>query len=56
MVSTIIYRYRDIGCNLGPTILYLDNDSLIQLSVDYSGNHKKSKHYLMRINFLIELA
>ncbi len=37
-----------------PTTLYADNKSLIILATKYSGNHKKVKHYLARINFMIE--
>jgi hypothetical protein len=37
-----------------PTIVFADNASMIAVAEDFSGNHKKVKHYLTRINFLIE--
>ena len=40
---------------LEPTIVFADNSSMITLAQDFSGNHKRVKHYLRRINFLIEL-
>ena len=37
-----------------PTVLYADNKSMITLCTEYSGNHKRVKHYLNRINFMLE--
>lgn len=37
-----------------PTIIFADNSSMITLASDFSGNHKRVKHYLIRINFLLE--
>jgi hypothetical protein len=34
--------------------MFTDNASMITLANDYSGNHKRVKHYLTRINFMIE--
>jgi hypothetical protein len=33
---------------------YADNMSMITLATDFSGNHKRVKHNITRINFLIE--
>jgi hypothetical protein len=37
-----------------PTLVFADNASMITLAEDYSGNHKRVKHFLTRVNFLIE--
>jgi hypothetical protein len=37
-----------------PTLVFADNASMITLAEDYSGNHKRVKHYLTRVNFMIE--
>lgn len=39
---------------LQPTVIFADNSSMITLASDFSGNHKRVKHYLNRINFLME--
>ena len=39
---------------LDPTVVYADNASMITLAEAYSGNHKRVKHYLVRINYMIE--
>jgi hypothetical protein len=39
---------------LHPTTLYVDNTSLITLASKYSGNAKRVKHFLVRVNFMIE--
>lgn len=54
-----ILWFRDLLAELGlaqlqPTILLSDSKSMIQLAEDYSGNHKRVKHYIVRINFLLE--
>jgi hypothetical protein len=54
----IVY-FRAILTELGfvqlqPTILYVDNASLITLATKFSGNVKAVKHYMMRINYMIE--
>jgi hypothetical protein len=50
---------RDLLTEIGfpqtePTPIYVDNASLITLASEYSGNHKRVKHFLVRLNFLIE--
>jgi hypothetical protein len=37
-----------------PMIIYEDNLSAIHLATQLSGNHKRTKHYLVRIGFLLE--
>jgi hypothetical protein len=37
-----------------PLIIYEDNLSAIQLATQFSGNHRRTKHYLVRIGFLME--
>ena len=54
----IVY-FRGLLAELGfpqtePTPLYLDNKSLITLAQQFSGNHKRCKHFLARINYMIE--
>ena len=54
-----ILWFRDILAEIGlpqeaPTVLYVDNASLITLASAFSGNHKRVKHFLVRLNFLIE--
>ena len=39
---------------LHPTILYANNKSMITLCSEYSGNHKRVKHFLNRINYMLE--
>jgi hypothetical protein len=36
------------------TPLYVDNKSLITLAQQFSGNHKRCKHFLARVNYMIE--
>ena len=38
---------------LESTVLYADNKSMVTLCTEYSGNHKRAKHYLNRINFML---
>ena len=38
----------------GPTTLYADNLSMITLCSDFSGNHKRTKHFLGQINFMLD--
>ena len=38
----------------GPTTIYADNASMIILAEHFSGNHSRIKHFMCRINFLIE--
>jgi len=54
----IIY-FRDILKELGyeqlqPTTLYMDNKSAIILGQDMTCEHKKARHYMARLQFLIE--
>jgi hypothetical protein len=54
-----IMWFRSVLDQLGfpqvqPTTMFADNASMIAVAEDFSGNHKKVKHYLTRINFLIE--
>jgi hypothetical protein len=37
-----------------PTLMFADNASMISLAEDFSGNHKRVKHFLTRVNFMIE--
>ena len=37
-----------------PTTIFADNTSMITLAEKFSGNHSKVKHFMLRINFLIE--
>jgi hypothetical protein len=39
---------------LSPTVLFIDNKSAISLAQAFSGNHKKVRHYMARLRFLIE--
>jgi hypothetical protein len=46
---------KDLGFpQVEPTLMFTDNASMITLANDYSGNHKRVKHYLTRINFMID--
>ena len=36
------------------TIILADSLPMIKLAEDYSGNHRRVKHYITRINFLME--
>jgi hypothetical protein len=53
--------FRDLLEEIGfpqeePTPVCVDNESLITLASDFSGNHKRVKHFLVRLNFLIDLV
>jgi hypothetical protein len=53
------FRLRAILEELGfpqlmPTTLYVDNLSMITLASKFSGNTKRVKHFLVRINYMIE--
>jgi hypothetical protein len=57
-VKEIIW-FRDLLSELGfpqtqPTTVFADNASMITLAEHFSGNHAKVKHFMLRINFLIE--
>ena len=54
-----IMWFRELLGELGfpqlePTLMFADNASMITLANDFSGNHKRVKHYMTRINFMIE--
>ncbi len=54
----IIY-FRNALAELGFPIelsspLWVDNKSLIELATRFSGNHKRVRHFLVRIHFLVE--
>ena len=54
-----IMFFRDLLEELGypqlePTTLWVDNMSLITLATAFSGSTKNVKHYMMRVNFVIE--
>ena len=34
--------------------MFADNASMITLAKDFSGNYKRVKHYMTRINYMIE--
>jgi hypothetical protein len=45
----------DLGfAQLEPTVMFSDSASMITLASNYSGNHKRVKHYITRVNFMIE--
>jgi hypothetical protein len=57
-VKYIIY-FRDVLNELGfpqlhSTPVYIDNDSLLIFATKFSGSQKRVKHFLTRLNFLIE--
>ena len=57
-VKEIIW-FRGLLAELGfpqtqPTTIYADNASMITLAEHFSGNHSKVKHFMTRVNFLIE--
>lgn len=57
-VKEIIW-FRELLAELGfhqtqPTTVYADNASMITLAEHFSGNHSKVKHFMLRVNFLIE--
>ena len=58
LTKHVIWYYtllQEIGFDVSnPAWLGEDNASLITLVRHYSGNHKRVKHFLMKINFLIE--
>ena len=37
-----------------PTPLYTDNKSLIALATKYSGNHKRVRHFVTKVNFMVQ--
>lgn len=39
---------------LEPTMVYCDNASTITMAHDFSGNYKRVKHYMVRVNFMLE--
>ena len=54
----IIY-FRNVLTELGfpinsPSSIRVDNKSLIELATRFSGNHKRVRHFLVRIHFLME--
>ena len=54
-----IMWFRSLMAEIGfpqtePTPMYVDNASMIALATAYSGNHKRVKHFLVRLNFLID--
>ena len=56
--KNIIY-FRNVLAELGfpltsPSPLWVDNKSLIELATRFSGNHKRVRHFLVRIHFLME--
>jgi len=54
-----IIWFRELLSEIGfpqaaPTTIWVDNASLITLASEFSGNHKRVKHFLVRLNFLID--
>ena len=46
--------FDQLGFNQdGPTTLYTDNASLVTLATEYSGNHKRVRHFVTRLNWMI---
>jgi hypothetical protein len=37
-----------------PTTLFSDNKSMITLATKYSGNHKRIRHFMTKVNFMIQ--
>jgi histone deacetylase 1/2 len=60
LTKNVIWYYmvlKEIGFDTSnPATVFEDNGSLISLVKHYSGNHKRVKHFLLQINFLIESA
>ena len=57
--SKYVTYFRDLLSELGypqvrPTKIWVDNMSLITLATKFSGSTKNVKHFMMRVNFLIE--
>ena len=51
--------FRSVLTELGfpldsPSSIRVDNKSLIELATSFSGNHKRVRHFLVRIHFLME--
>jgi hypothetical protein len=58
-VSKEIIWFRQLLKELGfpqlePTPVFEDNESAITLATKWSGNNKRTKHFGIRINFLLE--
>ena len=58
-VSKEIIWFRQLLKELGfsqlePTLVFEDNNSAITLATKWSGNNKRTKHFGIRINFLLE--
>jgi hypothetical protein len=54
-----ILYFRNVLTELGftvdsPSSIKVDNKSLIELATRFSGNHKRVRHFLVRIHFLME--
>jgi len=54
-----ILYFRNVLAELGfatnsPSSIKVDNKSLIELATRFSGNHKRVRHFLVRIHFLME--
>ena len=54
-----VLHFRDLLRELNfslltPTVIYTDSKSMITLATKFSGHTRKVKHFLMRLNFLIE--
>ena len=46
---------NDLGFHqLEPTVLYADSESMIALAENTGSAHKRVKHYITRVNFMIE--
>ena len=57
--TTAILWFRKILEELGfaqtqPTVLFSDNQSTIQLSTNRTGKHSRIKHFILRVNFMLE--
>jgi hypothetical protein len=45
----------DLGfAQLEPTVMFSDSASMITLAAEFSGSHKRVKHYITRVNYMIE--
>jgi hypothetical protein len=55
----LIVWLRNLAAELGvpqqgPTPLYCDNKAMIKLFTEFSGNHKRVKHFLHAIHFVMD--
>jgi hypothetical protein len=57
--TTIMYReiLKEMHLEqITPTAIYNDNQSAITLGKDYNGNHKRVRHFLPKVNWLMDMG